>query len=144
MAEHETLASRLNRAQPAALSLTRFIGGLLFLPHGTMKLFGFPAGNHMNVPLNSVIGAAGIIEVVAGLMIMFGFRTRLAAFVASGMMAVAYWWRHAPKHWWPDNNGGEPAVLFCFLFFYLVFAGSGAYSLDRLIENRLRPRPQSV
>jgi putative oxidoreductase len=132
------IVERLNALHPLALSLTRFIGGLLFLPHGTMKLFGFPAGNHMNVPWNSVIGAAGMIEVVTGVMMILGFRTRLAAFVASGMMAVAYWWRHAPKHWWPDNNGGEPAVLFCFLFLYLVFAGGGSVGLDRLLEGRRR------
>jgi putative oxidoreductase len=138
MAREGTLVARLDAAHPAVLSLTRFVGGLMFLPHGTMKLFGFPEGNHMNVQWTSVIGAAGIIEVVTGLMIMLGFRTRLAAFVASGQMAVAYWWRHAPKAWWPDNNGGEPAVLFCFLFFYLIFAGSGPYSLDNLLGGRRR------
>ena len=136
MAETGGLVGRLNALQPYVLSLTRFIGGLLFLPHGTMKLFGFPEGNHMNVPWNSVIGAAGIIEVTTGVMMMLGFQTRFAAFIASGMMAVAYWWRHAPKHWWPDNNGGEPAVLFCFLFFYLVFAGGGPISVDRLFARK--------
>lgn len=130
------LVGWLNGLHPVVLSLTRFIGGLLFLPHGTMKLFGFPNGNHMNVQWNSVIGAAGIIEVVAGVMLMLGFGTRAAAFIASGEMAVAYWWRHAPKGWWPDNNGGEPAVLFCFLFFYLVFAGGGPLSADRLFSKK--------
>lgn len=130
------LVGWLDRMQPAVLSLTRFMGGLLFLPHGTMKLFGFPGGDHANVPWNSVIGAAGIVEVVTGALLILGFRTRLAAFIASGEMAVAYWWRHAPNHWWPDNNGGEPAVLFCFLFFYLVFAGGGPISLDRLFEKK--------
>lgn len=136
MAETGGLVGRLNGMQPYVLSLTRFIGGLLFLPHGTMKLFGFPEGNHMNVPWNSVVGAAGIIEVTTGVMMMLGFQTRFAAFIASGMMAVAYWWRHAPRHWWPDNNGGEPAVLFCFLFFYLVFAGGGPISVDRVLARK--------
>ncbi len=125
------LVARLNALQPWALAGLRIIMGLAFLPHGTMKLFGFPGGNHPNVPLLSLVGIAGIIEVAAGVLLVVGFQTRLIAFIASGEMAFAYFLRHAPKGFWPDNNGGEPAVLFCFVFLYLVFAGAGKLALDK-------------
>jgi putative oxidoreductase len=83
------------------------------------------------VPLLSLIGLAGIIEVVTGVLLVLGFQTRLVAFIASGEMAFAYFLRHAPQGFWPDNNGGEPAVLYCFVFLYLVFAGAGRLALDK-------------
>jgi putative oxidoreductase len=81
-------------------------------------------------PLTSMLGAAGVIEVVAGGLIVIGLFTRPAAFVASGTMAVAYWMAHAPQGAFPIGNGGEAAILYCFVFLYLVFAGPGAWSLD--------------
>lgn len=125
------LVGKLNAAQPWALGGLRIIMGLAFLPHGTMKLFGFPGGAHPNVPILSLVGIAGLIEVVAGLCLVLGFQTRLVAFIASGEMAFAYFLRHAPKGFWPDNNGGEPALLFCFVFLFLVFAGAGKLALDK-------------
>jgi putative oxidoreductase len=121
----------LNRYAPYALAVLRIVTALLFIEHGTQKLFGFPAGQMGTVPLMSLLGLAGIIELVGGVLILVGFLTRPAAFIASGMAAVAYWMAHAPASFFPANNGGDAAILFCFVFLYLVFAGPGAWSVDR-------------
>ena len=116
---------------PRLLSVLRIMSGLLLLQHGTGKLLKFPAGA---VPptfnLNSMPGYAGIIELVCGILLVIGLFSRPAAFIASGMTAVAYFMAHAPQGFFPALNGGEPAVLFCFVFLYLVFAGPGAWSID--------------
>lgn len=124
--------SRLNEWAPRVLSIARIVIGLIFLEHGTQKFLGFPpgesAGSGLGLPH---LGAyAGIVEVAAGLLIALGLFTRPAAFLASGTMAVAYWYAHAPQNFFPVNNGGDAAILYCFFFLYLVFAGPGPWSLD--------------
>ena len=114
-------------------AVLRIVSGFLFLLHGTQKFFNFPAGNKPPMPLNAMTTAAGVIEIVAGLMIMFGLFAGIAAFIASGEMAVAYFMAHQPQGALPIQNGGEPAVLFCFIFLYIAARGSGILSLDSLI-----------
>lgn len=117
-----------------ALALLRIVTALLFLEHATMKFLQFPAPiPGVTYPLPPLMVAAGAIEVITAILIVVGFQTRIAAFVASGEMAVAYFMAHASQGFWPVLNMGEPAVLFCFIFFYLVFAGAGAWALDNVI-----------
>lgn len=120
------------RRAPYALALLRIVTGLIFLEHGTQKFLGFPAGQAEGAgwALNNPGAFAGIIELVAGLLIVIGLFTRPAAFIASGTMAVAYWYAHSPQDPFPVNNMGDAAILYCFVFLYLVFAGPGAWSLD--------------
>ena len=125
-----TLTSTLNSWQQRALALLRIVAGILFLEHGTMKLFNFPAGEGGAVQLSSFMGLAGALEVAGGILIVLGLFTRPAAFILCGMMAVAYWMAHAPHSMFPAVNQGDAAILYCFLFLYLVFAGPGAWSLD--------------
>lgn len=110
------------------------MSALLFLEHGTQKLLGFPDGGGNVVHLLSLAGMAGILELVGSILLVIGFQTRTVAFILSGEMAVAYWMAHAPRSFFPILNGGESAILFCFIFLYLVFAGPGAWSVDRLRE----------
>ena len=121
---------RLSTYAPQALAVLRIVTALLFIEHGTQKLLGFPASD-MQPPLMSLFGAAGLIEVIGGLLILIGFFTRPAALIASGSMAIAYWMVHAPMNTFPVNNGGDGAILFCFVFLYLVFAGPGAWSVNK-------------
>jgi putative oxidoreductase len=112
------------------LSVFRIVFGLLYFLHGTSKLFGWPGGPQ--IPLNAwPFGIAGLIETVLGALITVGFATRPAAFIAAGEMAVAYFWQHLPGGFWPINNGGELAVMFCFAFLLLVFSGPGLYAVER-------------
>ena len=119
----------LSRWQPQLLALLRIVVGLLFLEHGLSKFFGFPVPFPVH-PLPSLLIAAGVIECTAGVLVTIGLLARLAAFVASGEMAVAYWLQHFPKSPWPIANMGEGAILFCFVFLYLAAAGPGAWSVD--------------
>lgn len=121
---------RLSAYAPQALAVLRIIAALLFLAHGTQKLFGFPATDFLP-PVGSIFWFAGLIEIVTGVLILVGFFTRPAAFLASGTMAVAYFMVHAPGNFFPANNGGDAAILFCFVFLYLVFAGPGAWAVNR-------------
>ncbi len=127
------LISQLNTLwAPRLLSVLRIITAFLFLQHGTAKLFGFPHVAFFDeLSLFSLIGFAGVLEVVGGLLLVLGLFTRLVAFILSGEMAFAYFIAHAPKGLFPLLNNGEPAILFCFIFLYLVAAGGGAWSLDR-------------
>jgi putative oxidoreductase len=113
---------------PYAYAILRIIAGLLFVCHGGQKVFGWFGGEP--VPLGSLFGAAGIIEIASGLLITVGLFTSYAAFIASGEMAVAYFMSHFPKSFWPIENGGEQAVLFCFIFLYMATQGSGIWSID--------------
>ncbi|WP_445682534.1 DoxX family protein [Radicibacter daui] len=124
-----TFFDRLSPLQPYALAALRIITALLFIEHGTMKLFGFPAamGGGSLPPLLLV---AALLETIGGVLLLIGFLTRPVAFLLSGEMAVAYFMAHAPKGFYPAMNGGEGAILFCFIFLFLVFAGAGALSLD--------------
>jgi putative oxidoreductase len=114
------------------LGVLRIMSALLFLAHGTQKFLSFPSGERAGTGWEFAgLGAyAGLIEIVTGILIAVGWLTRPAAFLASGTMAVAYWYAHAPRDPFPVNNGGDAAILFCFVFLYLVFAGPGAFSVD--------------
>ncbi len=116
---------------PQLLSLLRIMTGLLFLAHGTAKLFAFPhVAMFDNLEIASLTGVAGILEVVGGALITIGLFTRPVAFILSGMMAVAYFLAHAPQNFFPILNGGESAILFSFIFIYLAAAGAGPWSVD--------------
>lgn len=119
---------------PYALALLRIVAGLIFLAHGTQKFLSFPAGDYAGGgwALDNPGAFAGIVELVGGLLIALGLFTRPAAFLASGTMAVAYWYAHAPQSFFPVNNGGDAAILYCFVFLLLVFSGPGSWSLDGL------------
>ena len=134
-------AAKLARWAPSALGILRIVVALLFLSHGLVKMFGFPIGAQPGPqPLFSLLGVAGLIEVVMGLLILVGWFTRAAAFIASGEMAVAYWMVHAPQGFYPVMNMGEASILFCFVFLYLVFAGPGSLSIDGALS-RAPARP---
>ena len=120
----------LSRWQPQLLAILRIVTGLLFLEHATQKFWGFPVAFPMSGPLPPLILAAGTIELIAGTLVAIGLFTRLAAFIASGEMAVAYFYGHFPKGFWPAENMGESAILFCFVFLYIAAAGPGAWSID--------------
>jgi putative oxidoreductase len=129
----------LSRWQPQLHALLRIVTGLLFLEHGTAKLFGFPVfPDGMPHPLPTMILASAIIELTCGLLVAVGLFTRLAAFIAAGEMAVAYFMVHFPKSFWPIVNMGEPAILYCFIFLFLAAAGAGAWSID---AGRMRNAP---
>jgi putative oxidoreductase len=120
----------LSRWQPQLLAILRIVAGLLYLAHAIQKFFAFPVPFPM-LPLTNQLMAAGVIELVAGTLITLGLFTRLAAFIASGELAAAYFIGHFPQGFWPIANKGETAILFCFVFLYLVAAGAGAWSIDR-------------
>ena len=124
-----SLETTLNAWAPRFLSIMRVIAGLIFLAHGTQKLLSFPATERVT-EMFTLSWYAGVIELICGALIAIGLLTRPAAFLASGTMAFAYWIAHAPRDFFPVNNGGDAAILYCFLFLYLVFAGPGPWSLD--------------
>ena len=119
------------RWQPLLLSVLRIVTALLLLQHGTAKLFGFPhVAMFDGLKLFSLVGVAGILEFFGGVMLLLGLFTWPVAFILSGEMAVAYFIAHAQKSFFPILNGGELAVLYCFVFLYIAAAGGGAFSLD--------------
>jgi putative oxidoreductase len=115
---------------PQMLSVLRIMSALLFIAHGTQKLFGFPASDRGMPPLVSIYGLAGVLETFGGILLLMGLFTRPVAFVLSGMMAVAYFMAHTPQNFFPAVNGGDAAILFCFVFLYLFTAGPGPWSVD--------------
>ncbi len=120
-----------SRYQPQALAILRIFTGLLFMGHGIVKLFGWPEGAQPGQQeIATLLGVGGILETFGGALIVLGLFTRPTAFVLSGMMAVAYWMFHFPSGFLPILNGGEGAILFCFIFLYLVTSGPGTWSLD--------------
>ena len=126
---------------PRALALLRIVTAFVFLQHATAKLFGFPhVAMFDNLQLFSLLGVAGIIELVGGVLVLLGLFTRPAAFVLSGEMAFAYFMGHAPKGFVlsPMMNQGESAVLFCFIFLFIAAAGPGAWSIDRRRQSSLQ------
>lgn len=116
---------------PQAYGAMRIIIGLLFFCHGLQKVFGLFGGvNGVAAPLLSLLGMAGLIELISGTLITVGWFTVLAAFIASGQMAVAYFIGHLPNGFWPIQNGGEDAVFYCFVFLYMATRGAGMWSID--------------
>ncbi|MYT70903.1 MULTISPECIES: DoxX family protein [unclassified Streptomyces] len=133
------MTGRLNTAQPYALGLFRIVVGLLFACHGAAALFGVLGGSQGGGTVAA--GAwpawyAAVIQLVGGGLVLIGFGTRVAAFVASGSMAYAYFDVHQPSALWPLQNGGEASAMFCWAMLLLVFTGSGALGLDRLFTRR--------
>jgi putative oxidoreductase len=130
----DTIEAKLSRYQPQMLSILRIMFGLLYLQHGLVKWFGFPAANpnFANIHFFTMLGIAGVIEIVGGALVTVGLFTRYAAFIMSGEMAVAYFYSHAARNFFPLINGGDAAILYCFIFFYIFVAGGGAWSMDRL------------
>ena len=125
-----------NSLTPVLLSVLRFVAGFLFIVHGTQKLFAFPAATPGGpVELASLMGAAGLIETAGGALMMLGLLTRPIAFLLSGEMAVAYFMQHMTRGVWPIGNGGELAVLYCFLFLFFSVAGAGPLSVDALLPS---------
>jgi len=113
------------------LGVLRIMSGLLLLQHGTAKYLSIPVGPMNNASPATMSGAAGLIELIGGVLIIIGLFTRPVAFILSGMTAVAYFWAHAPRGFFPILNGGELAALYSFVFLYLAAAGGGAWSVDR-------------
>jgi putative oxidoreductase len=124
------LFDSLGRYQPQALGLLRIVTALLFIEHGTQKLFDFPASGQAGGALAGLMLVAALLEAIGGLLVLVGIFTRPVAFILSGEMAVAYFMAHFPRSFFPIQNGGDAAVLFCFVFLYLAFAGAGAFSVD--------------
>jgi putative oxidoreductase len=114
---------------PQWLSIVRIMSALLFLEHGTLKLFNFPPAAEP-MEMTGLIGLQAVIEVVGGVLLALGLFTRPVAFVLSGNMAIAYFMAHAPQNFFPVNNQGDSAILYCFIFLYFFFAGGGAWSAD--------------
>ncbi|GLQ54036.1 DoxX family protein [Devosia nitrariae] len=131
---------RLNTYAPMALGALRIVAGLLFLQGGTQKLFGFPEVPFEMPPTEGLMLAAGILELVGGALMIVGFLTRPTAFILSGFMAVGYWIGHAPMGLFPATNMGGPAILFCFVYLYIFFAGPGAWSVDGVMPGAWREK----
>lgn len=121
---------RLSAYRQEALAALRIMTALLFIEHGTQKFFDFPPAAQPFGNLTGLIWVAGALEIVGGILVLIGLFTRPVAFVLCGFMAVAYFMAHAPQSFFPINNGGDAAILFCFVFLYLMAAGPGAFSLD--------------
>ncbi|MFJ8104979.1 DoxX family protein [Streptomyces sp. NPDC096132] len=141
------MSARLNTAQPYALGLFRIVVGLLFACHGAASLFGVLGGavgtDGGTVDAGTWPGwYAAVIQLVCGVLVLLGLGTRAAAFLASGSMAYAYFKVHQPGALWPLENGGEASAMFCWAFLLLVFTGSGALGLDRLLTRRTAARPE--
>ncbi|PSR53585.1 DoxX family protein [Adhaeribacter arboris] len=129
------MESILGKYAPYFYALLRIVAGLMFAMHGSQKLLGIP-GDQPGMPIASMMGFAGIVELVGGLLIAFGLFTSIAAFIASGEMAVAFFMAHFPKGPLPILNQGELAVLYCFLFLYIAAHGAGIWSIDAIRKPR--------
>ncbi len=123
-----SLYTSLAKASPYILSILRIVAALLFVEHGLQKYFGFPSAGP---PMNTLLYVQGAIEIVGGILLLVGAFTRPVAFILAGDMAVAYFMAHYPRSFYPAMNAGDAAILFCFVFFYLFFAGGGPWSVDR-------------
>ena len=121
--------------QPQFLSVLRIMAGLLFLEHGTSKYLGFPHVEKVPEAL-SMSGVGGMLELVGGALIALGLFTRPVAFLLAGEMAIAYFYAHAPRAFFPVLNAGDAAILFCFVFLYLFFAGPGPWSIDAMMKRK--------
>jgi putative oxidoreductase len=131
----------LERYTPWALAVLRIVAALIFMEHGTQKLFGFPPpAQGAGPPAFSFLWIGGVMELVGGLALLVGFLTRPVAFLLAGEMAVAYWMFHAPRSLFPVLNGGDAAILYCFVFLLFVFTGPGAWSIDGARTETVRPK----
>jgi len=134
------MEATLDKYRPQMLSILRIMVGLLFMSAGIQKWFAFPVAMPAaaNITLFSMLGIAGCIELIGGALVTVGLFTRYAAFIMSGEMAVAYWLyaNRLSRGFMPIQNGGTVEVLFCFIFLYLVFAGSGPWSLDAILRKK--------
>ncbi len=131
------MADRLQtELAPRVLSIVRIVSALIFMAHGTDKIFGFPAGKNPPPEFLSQMWIGGWLEIIGGILLVLGLFTRPTAFVLSGMMAVAYWQFHAPQNFYPLLNNGDAAILYCFIFLYIAFAGGGPWSLDAAMRRR--------
>ena len=128
----------LGRFSSYIFALLRIVAGLMFACHGSQKLFGFPGTNPPLPNIASLPGVAGIIELVCGILIAIGLLASIAAFIASGEMAAAYFMAHAKASFWPILNRGELAVLYCFLFLYIAAVGAGIWSIDSIRRGSVR------
>lgn len=128
------MIEQLNSYRPHVLSILRVITGLMFLQHGTQKILNFPEAPGWEIAVLSLPWIAGILELFGSIFIVLGLFTRPVSFLLSGLMACAYFMAHYPQGFYPITNGGELAILFCFIFLYLVFAGSGRWSLDAYMK----------
>jgi putative oxidoreductase len=130
--------SGLSARAPLFLSILRIVSALTFMGHGVQKLFNFPAGERGPVEdwFSFPMGVAGMLETFGGALLLIGLFTRPVAFVLSGMMAAAYWMAHAPQSPFPIQNGGDLAIVYCFVFLYFVFAGGGPLSVDSMIAKK--------
>ena len=124
------------RYAPQALSLLRIVASLIFLLHGSSKLLGFPPSPMPMPALGSLPWIGGVLELVGGLLLLIGLFSRPVAFVLSGEMAVAYWMFHAPESTFPMINGGDAAILYCFVFLLIAAAGPGPWSVDASLRHR--------
>jgi len=130
-----SITDRFASQAPRILSVFRFLAGVMFACHGSQKLFGFFGAMPPGVPKH-IIYVAGGIEFFGGILIAIGLLTRPAAFLASGLMAFAYFMGHAPNGFWPKQNQGELAIFYCWLFLYIAAAGPGAWALDNLFRRK--------
>lgn len=131
------------RWTPTALALLRIVTALLFIEHGTSKLIGWPSTDMPMPPAGSLLWIGGVLEVVGGLLILVGFLTRPVALILAGEMAVAYFMFHAPESFYPIQNGGDAAILFCFVFLFLTAAGPGRWSVDgNYLDRRAAAAPE--
>lgn len=126
----KSVYAKTGQYRPYILSILRIVAGLLFLEHGLSKLFGFPVPGPA---LHGLLILAAILESAGALLLAIGAYTRIVAFILSGEMAVAYFMAHAPRAFYPIANGGEGAILFCFIFLYIAVAGGGPWSVDRIV-----------
>jgi putative oxidoreductase len=131
-------STALARVAPYVLSLLRIMAALLFVQHGLSKFFGFPSASAPHPTPFDLEWFSAVIELIGGVLLTLGLFTRVAALIMSGEMAVGYFLIHAPKSFYPYLNGGELAIMYCFVFFYLVFAGAGPLSFDALIFGKSR------
>src|SRR5262245_14929376 len=129
------MESTLQKYRPYALSLLRIVAALVLFSYGTQKLLGFPAADKVPTPY-SLSWTAGLFELILGFALFVGFLSRASAFVLSGLMAFAYFIAHFPQSFYPAQNGGVSAILFCFIFLYLAVAGPGPVSVDALRRGR--------
>jgi putative oxidoreductase len=129
------MEGKLQRFRPYVLSLLRVISALVLFSYGTQKILGFPTADKVP-PAYSLSWTAGMLELIVGFALLIGFYSRAAAFVLSGLMAFAYFLSHFPRGFYPAQNGGVAAILFCFIFLYLAVSGPGPFSVDAVRRGR--------